>query len=167
LRFFTGKGEQNELTGKNSKAYAIAWKLMDAVAEEINKLRRQNGLAELKIEHSLCFVSVGANNPKVDTVFDNAVHNLENRTAVHTYTGKTIKAECWASIFLQGEHNPVTDKYDRTTAVIAKNIAKAWYESTRGHKEIILSNKFDTMGILVIIGDVGISTSSHAYAVFK
>ena len=167
LRFFTGKGEQNELTGRNSRAYAISWELMDAVAAEINKLRRQNGLSELKIDHSLCFVSVGASNPKVDTVFDNAVHNLENRTATHTFTGKTIKAECWASIFLQGEYNPATKKYNSSTAVIAKNIAKGWHESTKGHKDIIMSTKYDTMGILVIIGDVGATTSSHAYAVFK
>jgi uncharacterized protein YkwD len=167
LRFYTGKGERNELTGKNSRAYAIAWDLMDAVADEINRIRKQNGLAELKIDNSLSFMSVGAKDLKVDSVFDNAVHNLENRTAAHTYCGRTIKAECWASIFLQGEYNPATKKYDKSTAVIAKNIAEGWYESSKGHREIMMSKKYETMGILVIIGDAGITTSSHAYAVFK
>ena len=167
LCFYTGKGEKNELTGKNSKAYAISWKLMDAVAEEINKLRKKEGLQELKIDHSLCFVSVGAGDSKVDSVFDNSIHNFENRTATHTYCGKTIKAECWAAIFLHGGQDPVTKKYDSSTAEIAKNIAKRWYDSYKGHKEIILNKKYDTIGILVIIGDAGITTSSHAYAVFK
>ena len=167
LRFFTGKSEQNEITGKNIRAYAIAWDLMDAVADEINKLRKKDGLHELKIEHSLCFMSVGVKNAKIDSVFDNAVHNLENRTTVHTQCGKIFRAENWASVFLQGEYDRVTKKYDRSTAVIAKNIALSWYESKKGHKETMMSKKFETVGVLVIIGDVGITTSSHAYAVFK
>ena len=167
LHFYTGKGEKNELTGRNSRAYAISWELMDAVAAEINKLRKKDGLNELKIDHSICFVSVGAKDSKVDSVFDNAVRNLENRTTTHTYCGKTIKAECWASVFLQGEQNPITKKYDSSTAVIAKNIAKGWYESHKGHREVMMNKKYQTMGVLIIIGDAGITTSSHAYAVFK
>ena len=34
LRFYTGKGEKNELSGKNASAYAIAWELMDAVTSQ-------------------------------------------------------------------------------------------------------------------------------------
>jgi hypothetical protein len=167
LHFYTGKSEKNELTGKNVSTYSIAWELMDVVANEINRLRRQNGLSELTVDHSLCFISVGAKNPKLDTVFDNAVCNLENRTAKHTYCGKTIKAECWASIFLQGEYEPLTKKYNKSTVVIARNIVESWYKSGKGHKDIMMNKKYTTMGILVIIGDAGITTNAHAYAVFK
>ena len=160
LRFFTGKGEQNELTGKgawNCTAYSIAWELMDAVAVEINKLRKQNGLTELIIDNSLCFISVGAANPKVDSVFDNAIHNFETNRAAHTYSVKSRMAECLATGVLRGAE-------DNTTQAIAANIANRWYKSTKGHKEIIMSGKYTTMGILVVITDTG---TGDAYAVFK
>jgi hypothetical protein len=160
LRFYTGKGEQNELTGKgawNCTAYAIAWELMDAVALEINKLRKQNGLPELIIDNSLCFISVGAANPKVDSVFDNAIHNFETNRAAHTYSGKSRMAECLATGVLRGAEN-------NTTQAIAANIVNRWYKSTRGHKEIIMGERYKTMGILVVITDTG---TGDAYAVFK
>jgi len=167
LRFYTGKGERNELTGKgrwNSGMYAIAWELMDGIAEEINKVRKQNGLSELAVDHSVCFISVGAKDPKVDSVFDNAIHNLENNKAAHTYNGKTKFAECLASVRLNGEQIVFNQKYDNSTAVIARNTVNAWHTSSRGHKEIIMGAKYTTMGILVVITNTG---TGDAYAVFK
>ena len=167
LHFYTGKGEKNELTGKgrwNSTAYAIAWELMDGIADEINTLRKQNGLSELDVDHSLCFISVGAKDPKVDSVFDNAIHNIENNKAAHTYSGKTKMAECLASVRLNGEEIIFKQKYDNSTAVIARNTVNAWYKSTKGHKETIMGKKYTTMGILVVITNTG---TGDVYAVFK
>ncbi|MCL2775678.1 MAG: CAP domain-containing protein [Oscillospiraceae bacterium] len=167
LRFYTGKDEKNELTGKgrwNSSAYAIAWELMDSTAEEINTLRKQNGLPDLAVDNSLCFMSVGASESEVDSVFDNAIHNIESNKAAHTYNGKTKMAECIASVRLNGEEIIFKEKYDNSTAVIARNTVNAWYKSSKGHREIILGAKYKTMGILVIITDTG---TGDAYAVFK
>jgi hypothetical protein len=167
LRFYTGKGEKNELTGKgrwNSTAYAIAWELIDAMADEINNLRKQNGLSELIVDNSLCFVSVGANNPQVDSVFDNAIHNFETNKAAHTYSGKTKMAECLASVRLNGEEIIFKQLYDNSTEAVARNTVGAWYKSTKGHKDIIMSAKYTTMGILVVITNTG---TGDAYAVFK
>jgi hypothetical protein len=161
LHFYTGKGERNELTGKGtweSKMYAIAWELMDAVANEVNRLRKQDGLPELAIDHSLCFISVGAKDKKVDTVFDNAIHNVEIKKAIHTYNGKSKMAECIASGVAS-----YNDK-DQSTKAIAQHTANQWYKSTKGHKEIIMSKKYKTMGILVIITD---TRAMATYAVFK
>ena len=166
LRFYTGKGEQNELTGKgrwNSTAYAIAWELMDAMADEINRLRKQDGLPELKIDNSLCFISVGAADSKVDSVFDNAIHNFEHNKAAHTYSGKSKMAECLASVRLKGEEIVFKQKYDNSTAVVARNTVNAWYKSPN-HKKIMMNEKYKTMGILVVITNTG---TGDAYAVFK
>ena len=165
LHFYTGKGERNELTGKgrwNSTAYAIAWELMDSMAEEVNKIRKKDGLSELKIDHSLCFVSVGAKDLKIDSVFDNSIHNLETNKAAHTYSGKTKMAECLASVRLNGEQ--INQKYDNSTSVISRNTVNAWYNSVKGHKEIIMGAKYKTMGILVVITNTG---TGDVYAVFK
>ena len=161
LRFYTGKGEKNELTGKgtwNSTAYAIAWDMMDAVANEVNRLRKQDGLPELNVDHSLCFISVGAKDPKVDSVFDNAIHNIEINKAAHTYLGKSIMAECIAS------GSASYNETDQTTLTIARQTANQWYRSAKGHKEIIMSKKYTTIGILVIITD---TRAMKTYAVFK
>lgn len=161
LHFYTGKGERNELTGKgtwNSTAYAISWELMDAIAEEVNKLRKQNGLSELTIDHSLCFVSVGAKDLKIDSVFDNVIHNIENNTAAHTYNDKTKMAECMASGIASYSEK------DKTTLTIASHTANQWYKSAKGHKEIIMGKKYKTMGILVVITD---TRAMETYAVFK
>ena len=167
LRFYTGKGEQNELTGKgtwNSKSYSIAWELMDAVAEEINKLRKKDGLAELSIDHSLCFTFVGTSDPKINSVFDNAIRNIEINKAYHTYNGKTKYYECMAAGSIRGERNPVTQTYNNSTKVIAGNIVNQWYRSAKGHKEILMNKKVTTMGVLVIITD---TRATDIYAVFK
>ena len=167
LRFYTGKGERNELTGNgrwNSTAYAIAWELMDAMADEINRIRRENGLAELGVDHSVCFVSVGAADKKVDSVFDNAIHNFETNRAAHTYNRKTKMAECIASVRLNGEQIVFNPKYDKSTSVVAKNTVNAWYRSKKGHKEIMMGTKYKTVGILVVITNTG---TGNAYALFK
>jgi hypothetical protein len=159
LHFYTGEGEANQLTGKgawHTTAYAVGWELMDSVAKEVNKLRRQNGLYEFNIDNSMCFVHVGADNPKVNSVFDNAVCNLENNTASHTYNRKSQMAECMASGILNAE--------DNSTETIAAAIAGRWYDSRKGHKDIIMSKKYKTMGILILITDTG---TGDAYAVFK
>jgi hypothetical protein len=164
-RFYTGEGEQNQLTGKTyGSMYSIAWELMDAVAEEINSLRKQNDLAELTVDHSLCFISVGAKNSKVDTVFDNAISNLENSKAAHTFAGKTILAECITSCPSFGVKDPATQKYDNSTPTVAKQIANAWYKSIKGHREIIMNPKYKTMGILVVITD---TLATDSYIVLK
>lgn len=160
LRFYTGKGEQNELTGKgawNSTAYAVAWELMDGIAEAINRLRKQKGLSELTVDHSMCFVSVGAEDPKVDSVFDNSIHNFETNKAAHTYNGKTKMAECLATGVLRGAEG-------NSTSLLSAHIANRWYKSVKGHKKIIMGAKYKTMGILVVITDTG---TGDAYAVFK
>jgi hypothetical protein len=161
LHFYTGKGEQNELTSKgtwNSKMYSIAWEMMDAVADEINRLRKQDGLPELSVDNSLCFISVGAKDPKVDSVFDNAIHNIETNKATHTYNVKSKMAECIASGIAS------YNEKDRTTLTIARQTVNQWYKSTKGHKEIIMNKKYKTMGILVIITD---TRAMDTYAVFK
>ena len=161
LHFYTGKGEQNELTGNgtwNSKSYAVAWEMMDAVAEEINKIRRQNGLSELNIDNSMCFTDVGAKDSKVGTVFDNAIHNIENNKAAHTYNGKTKTAECLASGIASYSAN------DKTTSTIARHTVNQWYKSSKGHKDVIMGTKYKTMGILVIITD---TRAMETYAIFK
>jgi hypothetical protein len=160
LRFYTGKGEENELTGNgawNTTAYAIAWEMMESVADEINKLRKENGLSELTVDNSLCFVSVGAKDTKVNSVFDNAIHNIETDKGAHTYSGKTKMAECLATGVLRGAK-------DNSTQSIAANIVNRWYKSSKGHSEIIMGAKYKTMGILIIITDTG---TGDAYAVFK
>ncbi|MCL2816590.1 MAG: CAP domain-containing protein [Oscillospiraceae bacterium] len=161
LHFYTGKSEQNELTGKgtwDSKSYAVAWEMMDSIAEEINRIRKQNGLSELSIDNSICFTGIGAKDSKVNTVFDNAIHNIENNKAAHTYNGKTNAAECMASGIASYSAN------DKTTLAIARHTVNQWYKSTKGHKNIIMGAKYKTMGILVIITD---TRAMETYAVFK
>jgi len=134
------------------------------MADEINSLRKQNGLSELTVDNSLCFISVGASNPKVDSVFDNAIHNFETNKAAHTYSGKTKMAECLASVRLNGEEIIFKQLYDNSTEVVARNTVGAWYKSTKGHKDIIMGTKYTTMGILVVITNTG---TGDAYTVFK
>ena len=169
LRFFTGAGEQNELTGsggkKNSitgegiKMYAVAWELMDGIATEINRLRKENGLSELTVDHSICFIKLSTGNPKINSVFDNAVHNFENDTFHHTLIGRSIiKAENTATV------SPRSGDGGNTTQALASRVADGWYKS-QGHKRNMMGANHTTVGVLVVIADTG--TKRHAYAVFK
>jgi hypothetical protein len=167
LHFYTGEREANQLSGNgkwNSKYYAVAWDLMEEAANEINRLRKQNGLPELAVDNSMCFRYVGAEDPKVNSVFDNAIRNIEIDTAYHTFNDKTKYYECMAAATLRGEKDPETLNYDKSTSIVGRNIVEQWYGSAKGHREILLNKKITTMGILVIVTD---TRAADAYAVFK
>gem|GEM_PF-3385305 len=169
LRFYTGAGEQNELTGNGGKRnaaaengitmYAVAWELMDGIAAEINRVRKENGLTELTVDHSMCFISVGSGNPKVNSVFDNAVHNFENDMFRHTLTGRSvIRAENTGTV------SPRSGEGGNSTQTLASRVVDGWYGSP-GHRKNMMGASYTAVGVLVVISDTG--ATRHAYAVFK
>lgn len=158
LKFFNGTHDKNPCV--TTKGYALAWELMDKTGEEINKLRKQNGLSELFIDHSICFVSIGADNPKRDSVFDNAVWYWEGGSGNgafggHTPFKKIIKGECMSGTSII-DHGTTASEY-------GLYFVNRWKNSP-AHKNIILTKKFTSVGILVLIDEYG---KALVTAVFK